>query len=355
MGSDNEGRSWLKRLLGWLLAAGLGAGTVAMVFLSRPPVAAPATERRVPAAPTGLLCLGFADVESGIIPLSVSQPGRVALVGVHENDNVKAGHPLVLLDTLAAKATVDEATAALELAKLRVEQAKSGRGRHAVMLEAQKAALAAMVARRGASQKLAEGQRQLRSFDRVSAIEVDAANERVKELDAGVRAEEARLREVSSQDPDLEMRLAQQQETQAAARLQQAKILEQSLTLTAPSAGQVLRIAAAPGALVSPQSGPCVLFAPKGPMIVRASVEQEFASRVTERAVAEASDPANPSHLWRGKVTRIAAWFGPRRGLPGEAPAMNDSRTLECIIQLDDSPNPPRVGQKLDVLIRAGS
>jgi multidrug resistance efflux pump len=350
MAHATQDGSLLSRLIGWMVAALLGAViTFAVVTLRNQP--APVVSTPAPTTPVGLLCIGYVDAETGVIPLLAQQAGRVVTVHVQENEQVSAGRPLISLDSAAAKSAVEEASAAVELAKLKVKQAGELSTRHTTQIDTQKAAIDAMVARRDAARKLADAQKQLRMFDRVSEAEVAAAEEKVKEIDAGVRAEEAKLREMLRTDFDLEIRLAKQQESQAVARLRQANLLEETMTITAPADGQVYRILVGPGTLVSPQSGACIYFAAEGSRVVRAYVEQEFASRLAEGRKVEVTDPSMPNSKWRGTVARIAHWFGPRRILPGEIPAANEARTVECLIRLEPSSTPPRIGQKMDVLI----
>ncbi len=84
--------------------------------------------------------------------------------------------------------------------------------------------------------------------------------------------------------------------------------------MKAPRPGTVLRILVAPGDVLGGHPGqPAVLFAADGPQVIRATVEQEFASRVKEGVPAMVHDDADPTVSWRGRVGRVAGWYNQRR------------------------------------------
>jgi hypothetical protein len=83
-----------------------------------------------------------------------------------------------------------------------------------------------------------------------------------------------------------------------------------------------------PGELIGPQARqPAFLFCPDKPRVVRAELEQEFASRIAlgQPAIVE-NDGGVEGPTWKGHVTRVSGWLAPHRfagrpALPGDAHA----------------------------------
>ena len=138
------------------------------------------------------------------------------------------------------------------------------------------------------------------------------------------------------------------------ARRDQAQQALEECTLRAPADGEVLRVLVGPGDVLGAQpKQPAILFCPKKPMLIRAEVSQEFASRVHVGQHASIQDDTDASQTWKGKVVRVSSWYTHRRSIMQEPLQLNDVRTLECIVAFDD-PDPPgiRIGQRM--LIKIG-
>jgi hypothetical protein len=120
----------------------------------------------------------------------------------------------------------------------------------------------------------------------------------------------------------------------------------------APGDGTILRINTAVGAVIGPQTRQApVQFVPAEPRLVRAIVEQEFAHRVHMDQPAVIEDEANSAITWTGKVKRLAEAFLPRRTTGDGLSLTNGSETqyLEFLVDLNPSPNPPKLGQRVRV------
>ena len=134
------------------------------------------------------------------------------------------------------------------------------------------------------------------------------------------------------------------------ARLDQARRGEDECLLKAPAEGTVLRVLVGAGEVLGAQpKQPAVLFCPKGPRIIRAEVEQEFAAGVAIGQAATIQDDTTAGFTWRGKVSRISDWYTHRRSIIQEPLQFNDVRTLECIIQLDEGQPQPQIGKRVRV------
>src|SRR5438876_9539280 len=72
----------------------------------------------------GATSIGYADVEGGISSLYPTQTGRVAEVMVKEDDAVKAGDPLLRLDSRLPAYLVQQAEAAVKAAQAQPDDAR---------------------------------------------------------------------------------------------------------------------------------------------------------------------------------------------------------------------------------------
>jgi multidrug resistance efflux pump len=113
-----------------------------------------------------------------------------------------------------------------------------------------------------------------------------------------------------------------------------------------------LRVLTSPGEIVGGSAGTAPFqFCPEHALIVRAEVEQEFVRRVAVGQRAEVEDEADPGTSWPGRVVRVAGWYAARRSAPDKPAAFKDVPTVECVIALDGSRPPLRVGQRVQVVI----
>src|SRR5262245_3381352 len=116
--------------LPWVAGAGLLLGTIGAVgWVTQYPrdVNAGPEDPRAKAAntaDTGVFCLGFVDVETGLVQLGPLQPGAVTEVLCHEGQKVKKGDVLlkVMDDPYVAK--FKEAETGVRVAQAKLDQAK---------------------------------------------------------------------------------------------------------------------------------------------------------------------------------------------------------------------------------------
>lgn len=308
-----------------------------------------------PATYAGVVCYGYVDLEQGCTSLNPSQPGRVERILVRENDSVAAGAPLLSLDDQAARLTVEEARSAIHAAQIQLAQAQNAPARYRVRLARQRAAILAAQKRLAAAGHLLKHKQDLEKRDLAAGIEVQAEEEQVKQLQALAEVEAETLADLELQDPQWEVRRADTEVALAQAKLRQAEHVVKECTLRAPQAGRVLRIMATPGEMASPQSRqPALLFAPDGPRLIRAEVEQEFAGRLAVGQAVRVQDDVDARLRFGGRVTRISDWYLQRRSIFQEPTRFNDTRTLECLIRPDPGYPPLRIGQRVLVVFDAG-
>jgi multidrug resistance efflux pump len=315
--------------------------------------AAPDTPDRDQPLPR-VVCFGHVDVEEGIASLYPSVAGRVTSVPARENTEVKAGAELLRLDDEIAGLRVREAEADYDAAREQRAQADKLLDQHKLKVAQQKSAVEAVGQRLAGAREILARKRELEKGQHVSPRDVRAAEALVKELEAVQKAETTKLEELNLNDPEVAIRRSQSELDAKESRLKQARLGVKECVLTAPADGWVLRVLVRPGELLGPQPRqPAILFCPKGPRIVRAEIEQEYAGKVTLNQVATVQDDTTASMSWRGKVIRISDWYTHRRSVLQEPFQFNDVRTLECIVALDKEPG-LRIGQRVRVVVGQG-
>ncbi len=348
--------SRLVRFLGWLTLLLLGGGlTAGGLYLSgwlKPPPAPANASNPSEKSDGSLACLGYADVPHGISSLVPLQAGVVKEVLVKEGDWVKEGAELVRVDDRMQQLRVVEARAGLEAARTGLKQAEEAKRQQQGLIAQQQAVVDAVRFKLAAARKVLEEKKRLLQKILVQPVEVSTAEDQVKELEAMEQGAQAQLKEVKARKVDLAIDRAKAEVEAAQARLEQAQQAQQECVLLAPRPGTVLRLLASVGDAVGGATRqPALQFAPEGPILIRAEVDQEFANRVALNRAVTVCDDTDPKLRWTGTVTRVGRWFAPRRLAPAEGGSVGSPLALECIITLDPSPNPPRINQRVRVLI----
>jgi multidrug resistance efflux pump len=304
--------------------------------------------------PEGILCVGHVDVESRVAQLAALRPGRVAAVLVGANQVVEKGTVLIQLEDAADRHRLAQAEAALDEACQKVEAAERLPEQHRARVAQQEAAVEAAFARLAATRLQADRLDRLRRNKLGSDEEAEAAALQVKALAAAARAEKDRLHELLQVEPELEV--ARARAAVAAAQAQRDLALDalRECRIVAPGPGMVLSVFASPGDVVGPQTGvPLVQFCPSGPRILRAEVDQEFASQVAVGQLVLLLEEQDGRVCGRGKVVLVSSWCSRRRVTLQDPRQANDARTLECLIQ-PATEQPLRIGQEVRLKILTG-
>lgn len=306
-------------------------------------------------SPAPLVSYGIMDVETpGVMPLYPVQAGRVIEVPVHENQSVKKGTILLRLDNRLAKDRLDQAKADLDAATADVNLARKLPEQMQAKTEQQQAAIEAVTRDLNAARLLHTRKKELLEGKQplINAHEVAIAEEQVKKAEAGLKAEQAKLRELQTVDPKISLTKAEAQIASKKSQLDQAQLALEETEIVAPLDGEVLQLLVGPGSLqTADPRQPALFFAPNGPRVVRVEIEQEFANRMSVGLPVKVQDEYGTSPERTGKVSRMADWYSrPRTQLQDPMRMLgNDVRTLECIITLEPGPMPFRLGQRVRV------
>jgi multidrug resistance efflux pump len=334
-----------------LTAAVLAAG---YVLRSRAADGAPSSGME-PAAAAGdethVVCLGYVDVDGGVIALSPIGLGRVVDVPVHENDSVTADAVLLQLDDRLARADLEEAEAARTAAQAQLTEARQAPQRHQFLLTQQKAAVAAVHHEVVAARIAAERKQRMVQSDRLAREELDTALELAKKAEAAEQVEQARLDALALHDPNQLVTRAEQDLRAKNAAVEKARQALRECVVRAPVDGTVLRLLVSRGDVIGPLARqPALLFCPNRPRIVRAEVEQEFADRINLGCHVTVEDETSTAgRTWQGKAVHLSDWFTQRRTVISDPTALHDVRTMECLIELDSGQPQPRIGQRVRV------
>jgi multidrug resistance efflux pump len=253
---------------------------------------------------TGILCIGFVDVEAHVAPLYPVQPGRVTWVWNEYDDKdkeIKAGTVLLKLDDTVAKADLTIAEAGLEEAKKELDKANllpALQDKKIVQLG--KAVEAAEHDTRAA--KLIEDKLEKLHKDKLSSTEeLEAQRELRKKAEALQAATRARVDEAKLQKKLFELDVARAQANKASKEALVAKaqkVLDEH-EIRAPGPGTVLRTLVAKGETLGPNPRSAALeFCPKGERIIRAEVPQEWAAKVRGGQDALIEDDTTANVRW---------------------------------------------------------
>lgn len=247
-----------------------------------------------------------------IVSLASPTGGIVQKVLRNEGDRVKKDEPLIKLDD-------------------RLENLRADQLRWQVASQRTEAELS-IIAQRQVEAKLDNRSRYLESTRNLQRKGAETS-QNLSDLETEVRnltmdAESAKARVVQAQSRlrDLEAQLGYA-ETEAARK-----------TLRAPHDGILLSLQAREGASIS-QYGTYGEFAPAGPEIVRAEVDELFADRLETGQAAEIRYVGSDSTIAKGRVTYLSSYLKRKSLFTQKAGDQEDRLVRELKISLDQGSN----------------
>jgi len=307
---------------------------------------------------TDIFCTGRVDVAGQVTALEPSQPGRVAKVSVSENESVKEGQEILRLDDTTALIRLAQAESAVEAAKVEFDAAEAEKARFGHQAEVRSLLVAAAAARVDAARKLLDQRREQKAITPLGKAEEKAIEAQVLELEELERAERKQLEEMKDREAkgfgtDLKIRAtkARLKSAEADARLAAKAVAD--CVLKAPGDGTILRVQVSAGGVVGPGSPvPAVVFAPAGPLVLRAEVDQESLGRVAVGQAVEIQDENRPdAPVAKGRIKQVSRWVASRRTHVLEPGEINDVRTVECVVEFDGRAEQFWIGQRMRVKI----
>lgn len=307
----------------------------------------------------GIYAIGYVDTKSGQFPLFPSQAGEVVEVFVKDGEVVKRGQPLFRVDAKLFELQLQRAEFGVKDAHDKIEQAKRGLKEWELQVEAQKLKIEAK------KSELSGAEKKLKELDRLkdkgfapSTPDYVAARDLIDALQKGIAGEETMLKLIEAKKPVIELQRAERGLSDALNQQAQAQLAVDKCVLTAPSDGTIVRVAIQVGNKFGQQINanmPPIYFRPKGEIIIRVDIDQEWAGRVKVGQKAEIFDAANSmKQTWKGTVTYLGDTFMPPRD-PAAIPnpfQPKQENVLECRVSLDPGQSSlPFINQKVRVHI----
>ena len=162
----------------------------------------------------------------------------------------------------------------------------------------------------------------------------------LEKLDYKEKGEELKLKQLNLLNAQTKILQAEADLEAKEVRLKQAKETLKHFRIEAPSLGTVLRVNVRKGETIVPNpmgAGPAIEFLPKGEVIVKAEVLQEWGRFIEVGQTVDIEDDTYHGKTWTGTVDKISEWYAPTRTPVMEPFRYNDVRTLEIIIKVNDA------------------
>lgn len=341
-------------ILGVILTVGslLGAN---QAILSTDSVHANDTASAKPSLPSGFtpMAFGFVDVPGGVMEGSPRQGGIVFKIHAQENEIVEEGKPLIEFDSTVHRAQLAKAKADELASEIKLRQALEAKKQHALRMEEVKELIKSKDAEAGVARAKWAGLNKLAESSLGPKEDADAAQSAIQALESARAALENRLKALELTDPDNLVALAEADLKAKKATVEEAQWAVDHCTINAEKTGKVLRMLVREGETVSTlRREPMFYFAPDVKRIIRAEVDQEYINYVRKNQTVTITDDLKGSDkVWTGRITHVSDWLSPRRSILFEPGVINDVRTLECLIEVDDPEHHLKIGQRMRITL----
>lgn len=356
-----------------LAVAGVCVGVWAVtVSKQEKPVLALARPPSVNPFPNGVAALGFVEARGRNVNIAAPEAGLVTGVLADVGDAVKAGQPLLQLDTRSLEAELVRAEAAVRAGESEIARWRSlPRAEDVPPLEAAVARAQAQVNDREEQYRLT-AQAQLRG----AATSRDESSSRFA-LEAA-KAEAARaqadLAKVKAGGWQADYAVLAANVESARAQAGSLRVLIERLTVKAPRDGVILRRQIEPGEYTAPSgfagSAPALILGDLSRLNVRAQVDEEDIALVAASAKAVCRTRGAFTREIALRLVRIEPFARPKSDLSGANAERTDTRIIDVVFEMDGvagggaggdagsaTPGGPSLypGQAVDVFIDAAA
>jgi multidrug resistance efflux pump len=280
-----------------------------------------------------IVCSGRVAADGPEIPLLPNVAGQVKAIKVKDGEKVKGGETVILeLDDKQYRIKVEGYQAAVMGATKVVQEAESEKAKYPKLKELQEYAInAAVLATESARKELQNLREQAdKNPTLITQTMIDQADLGVKRLQEAEKAEQKRLAILEQTDVQLKVDQAVANLGTVTAELKAAEEALRNCIVVAPADGVILRVLAGKGSQVAPGSPmPVAIFAPGGPVVVRAELDQEHLGKVTPGMKVTFKDSSYAdSPTWEGTVSFVSQYVARPTSFLLEPGEVNDVRTV---------------------------
>ena len=288
------------------------------------------------------------------IAIGSNLPGIVTRVHVVIDQVVKAGDLLFEVDKRQAEADLEVRQAGVEVAQAQLRRLElQPRPEEVPPSKAQVKAAEATV------RQLADQRERDTRLSRSALPDQDRIAHEQAHLQAVAQLNVAQanlaLLEAGAWEPD--KIIARATLRQAQAQVTQARTNLELLQIRAPVDGTILQVNVHPGEYVAAAPGAgLILMGNLDPIHVRVDIDEHDIPqlpRVLEKAPARAMLRGDPSQQFPLRYVRVEPYVIPKKSLSGDTTERVDTRVLQIIYAVEQSPGRVYAGQQLDVYIEA--
>lgn len=302
---------------------------------------------------TAIAGTGIVEARSENVAISTPIAGLVSAVYVAPGARVSRGDPLFLIDDRGLAAELAVRASVLRLSRARLERLRA---------QPRPEDLPPLRARvRQCEAQLADASLQLERYEKANRAQAGTVkDEDLTTRRTAVELARARLDETRADLATLEagawsreLSVAGAEVEADEARVEQARVELDRLTVRAPFDGEVLQVKVrageyAPGGQLPV---PLVLLGATDVLHVRVAVDEYEAPRVAAEAPAEAVLRGDSRRRAPLRFVRFEPYVLPKQSLTNAVSERVDTRVLEVIYALEPGALPVRVGQQVDVFI----
>lgn len=290
---------------------------------------------------------GYIEPAGRLRNLSFGTDGRILSIGVGIGQSVARGELLGELESNIEKTVLEKSAIDLSIAQAELARVKAGV--HPERLAALRVGVEEAASEQRYRKAEADRLHALFMDDGISQKEADLATHQADLASSRLSIARARLREAETQVRPEELVLAQQEvkRAQIEQRLSNAQLERRSLH--APSDGRILEIYQRAGEATP--GGPVLLFAPEGPPIVRAEVDEEFVGRVAVGQHVRVRIRNEAGTELAGVISKVKPVMGKKRVFTREARERIDLRVFEVFVELSGPARDLPFGLEVEVVI----
>ena len=241
-------------------------------------------------------------VATNAVVIAATKEGPISYCPWREGDEVKKGDKLVEIDRPVHRAELQQAKAALEVARAKLADLKAGTRPEEI--DQAKTNVQRWKATLEEAQTSYERQKELLAKDFTSQQAVDRAREKMEVARAELANAEEKLRMLKAGPTRTEIAVQEAAVEEANSKLELARAHLEECLIKAPFDGIVTQVHVRPGDLATPRSPLIEMFDPDS-LVVRFSVPEAHAAAMVPGLTVEAQLDALPKEKFQGQVARV--------------------------------------------------